>query len=302
MKGLKDALIGLALGILSLTSQAQQKRIIKDSLTGRPIPYVNIWVENEMIGATSDINGSFQFEKNPFGKKIILSSIGYKRKTIQFDEKLTTIFLIPDVVLLKEIVIGPRTRRTTKTVGDFKKSNVRHFFGCSGYPSMIGKYFPYTELYADTPFLGKIEVLTASDIHNARFNIRLYTMNEAGMPDKFIFNESILGTAKKGTNLTTLDISDKLIEIPRTGVLVAIEFLITDSNKHHYEYTMVNQKEKLEGISYEPAIGTIPSESGENSWQYIRGMWNRAPQARHLKIPEYQDKFTEVAVKLTLTD
>jgi hypothetical protein len=65
---------------------------------------------------------------------------------------------------------------------------------------------------------------------------------------------------------------------------------------------MVNQKEKLEGISYEPAIGTIPSESGENSWQYIRGMWKRAPQATQLKIPDYQDKFTEVAVKLTLTD
>jgi hypothetical protein len=302
MREFKNKVLGLVFIIFTLTGQAQSIKTVKDSLTNKPVPYVNIWVENEMIGTTSGENGEFHFSKSPSDKIIILSSIGYKTKKVQYKDNLTTIYLTPDVIQLKEIVITGDRKSSTTIIGDFKKSIVRHYFACSGYPYMTGKYFPYSESYAKTPYLGKIEVLTASDIKDAKFNIRLYTMNESGVPDILIFNENILCTAKKGTNLTAVDISDKLIEIPRTGVLVAIEFLIIESNRHLYEYTMVNQKEKLEGIRYEPKIGTIPAESGENSWQYNKGKWDRTTRATYSKLPEYRDKFTETSVKLTLTN
>ena len=35
-------------------SFSQLKGVVKDSISGQPIPYVNIWVENENIGTTSE--------------------------------------------------------------------------------------------------------------------------------------------------------------------------------------------------------------------------------------------------------
>jgi hypothetical protein len=302
MRRILNKVLGLIHILFSLTAQAQSTKTVIDSLTNKPIPYVNIWVDNEMIGTTSDEKGEYYFTKNPTDKVIILSAIGYKTKKVKYQDNLTTTYLIPAVTQLQEVVVIGNQKNINRKIGDFKKSVVRHYFACSGYPYMVGKYFPYDETYAKTPYLGQIEVLTASDIKDVKFNIRLYTMTESGTPDKLIFNENILSTARKGTNLTTVDISDKLIEVPNSGVLVAIEFLIIESNRHIYQYTMVNQKEKLEGIRYEPKVGTIPTESGENSWQYNKGKWNRTTRATYLKLPEYKEKFTEPAIKLTLTN
>jgi hypothetical protein len=49
----------LLLFLFSISLSAQIKGVVKDSLTGNPIPYVNIWIENENIGTTSEEDGSF---------------------------------------------------------------------------------------------------------------------------------------------------------------------------------------------------------------------------------------------------
>ncbi|WP_396162533.1 hypothetical protein [Flavobacterium sp.] len=40
----------LFLLLLGFYTSAQIKGVVKDSISGEPIPYVNIWVENELIG------------------------------------------------------------------------------------------------------------------------------------------------------------------------------------------------------------------------------------------------------------
>ena len=45
--------------VVSQFALSQIKGVFKDSLSGEPIPYVNIWVENETIGTISEIDGSF---------------------------------------------------------------------------------------------------------------------------------------------------------------------------------------------------------------------------------------------------
>ena len=44
---------------ISQFALSQIKGVVKDSISGQPIPYVNIWVENETIGTISEIDGSF---------------------------------------------------------------------------------------------------------------------------------------------------------------------------------------------------------------------------------------------------
>ena len=60
----------------SLFGQITAKII--DSETSQNIPYVNIWVENENIGTTSNEQGKFILNIDK-PKQIILSAIGYKR-------------------------------------------------------------------------------------------------------------------------------------------------------------------------------------------------------------------------------
>ena len=44
---------------INCSISAQIKGVVKDSLSRKPIPYVNIWVENESVGSTSEENGAF---------------------------------------------------------------------------------------------------------------------------------------------------------------------------------------------------------------------------------------------------
>lgn len=296
-------LLGLQIIFISLTLQGQSMQTVRDSLTNEHISYVNIWVENEMVGTTTNEKGEFSFSNKPIGKWIVFSAIGYKSKRVIYIDGNATTLLQPQVTELKEVIVRAERKFKRIEIGEFKKSKIRHYFGCSGHPYMVGKYFSFDEKLFNAPYLGQIEIHTASDIENAKINIRLYTMNESGVPEKAVYNENIIATVKKGNSLTTVDFSAMQIEMPKTGILIAVEFLIIESNKFMYQYTVQNKKEKLEITSYEPAIGTIPKESGENSWQYNMGKWRRTGRMTNIKaLPKYNDKFTEIAVKLTLID
>ena len=293
-------IFGFYLTLYSITTFGQSIYTVKDSVTNEPIPYVNIWTEKEMKGTTSNKKGEFYLDKIQ-DKFIIFSSIGYETKRIYWKAPTSTILLIPDTVKLSEIVIKGSNKEKLTQIDEIEKSSINAFFGCSGYPYMVGKYFPYKDSYYETPYLGKIEVLTDSDIKDSQFNIRLYTMNSDGIPEKLIYGENIIVNSKRGTHITTVDLVDRLIEIPESGVLIAIEFLIIESNKYNYVKTKSQTKEKTERTSYEPAIGTIPRESNENSWIYTKGEWNKTSKYAN-KLPDYEDKYTEVAIKLTLTN
>jgi carboxypeptidase-like protein len=67
-------------------SQIKIKGTIHDSETNKPIPYVNIWVEGEIIGTTSDLQGRFTLKKVPVNKFILFSAIGYKTYRVSSEE------------------------------------------------------------------------------------------------------------------------------------------------------------------------------------------------------------------------
>jgi len=65
--------------IVSQFSFSQIRGVVKDSISGEPIPYVNIWVENEAIGTTSEVNGSVSLDLK--GEKVLVfSALGYESK------------------------------------------------------------------------------------------------------------------------------------------------------------------------------------------------------------------------------
>lgn len=85
--------------------------IIKDSETLQPIPFVNIYSENDLknnfTGSISNENGEFSIINN--NSQLIFSHISYESLTISSDENLEVILLKPKSYILDEIVISNQT-------------------------------------------------------------------------------------------------------------------------------------------------------------------------------------------------
>ncbi|SFW61241.1 carboxypeptidase-like regulatory domain-containing protein [Cellulophaga fucicola] len=280
---------------------SQLKSVIIDSETKEKIPYVNIWVENENIGTTSNENGEFELEIDDT-KIILFSAIGFETKKISSDSIKNILELKPLITELDEIIINSKKSSQELTIGEFKKSKINTYFACGKQPWISAKFFAYNEKYERTPYLKKLRILTNSDVKNSKFNIRLYGVNVNGEPENYIYNENIIGIAKKGKKTTEIDLSELNIEFPNKGFFVAIEWLIIEENKHEYNYTMEGSRKKLIGTSYEPAIGTVPTETNENSWRLNQGKWRKAWKNNNKAMRKYRNKYNQLAIELTLTN
>jgi hypothetical protein len=69
----------------SFSVSAQIKGVVKDSVTGKPISYTNIWVENETIGVSSEENGEFSINTTKT-KNLVFSALGYEKKVVKASE------------------------------------------------------------------------------------------------------------------------------------------------------------------------------------------------------------------------
>ncbi|WP_232731449.1 hypothetical protein [Tenacibaculum sp. SZ-18] len=189
------------------------------------------------------------------------------------------------------------------TIGEFKKSKINSYFACGTHPWISARFFKYKPVYKKTPYLKKLRILTNSDVKNPKFNIRLYGINEKGAPENYIYDENIIGIAKKGKKITEVDLSKLNIEFPEKGFFTAIEWLIIEENKYEYKYTMKGSRKKIKGVSYEPAIGVIPTETNENSWRLNKGKWSKVSGKNdNESFKKYRNKYNQLAIELILTN
>ena len=290
----------ITLILFSNLAFCQIKAVVVNSETKEKIPFVNIWVENENIGTTTNEKGEF-YLKIDTTKTIVFSAIGFENLKINSSLITNLIELKPTITELSEIIIKAKKQTKKLTIGEFRKSKINYYFGCGTKPWIIARYFKYKVNYHKTTFINKFRILTKSDVKNAKFNIRLYGVNENGKPEGYIYDENIIGIAKKGKKITEVNVSDLNIEFPKKGFFIAIEWLIIETNKHEYNYTMEGSKKKLKGISYEPSIGTLPTETGENTWVFNKGKWQKIWKNKS-SFKRYKGKYNLIAVELTLTN
>jgi hypothetical protein len=270
-------LLAIIFLLISNLCFSQLKSVIIDSETKGKVPYVNIWVENENIGTTSNKKGEFELNFN--GSKIIIfSAIGFETKKIVSDSIKSILKLKPIVTELDEVVIKSKKTTQELKIGKFKKFKITSYLGGNANPWIIARYFEYKEINNKISFLKKIKLLTNSQINNSKFNIRLYNINNNGEPGSYINDENIIGIAKKGKKITEIDISNLNIEFPKEGFFIAIEWLET----------------------YDPLIGTINTKADEISWVYSRGKWSKFWK-NNTGIGR-KDTYQVIAIELTLTN
>ena len=301
---------------LSFSFSAQTKGVVVDE-SGKPIPYVNIWVENENIGTTSEENGEFSIADTE-NKTLVFSAIGFETLKAKLNES-GKVVLKSIAYQLDEVVIQKRIGKDQIEIGKYKKRNINLYYGtATPQPTIIAKFIASTEDIKTHPFIDNITFFSLSQINKAKIKIRFYEVAQDGSPGLDYSGDIIIVTVKNGKQNNSIDLKDKNIIIPDSGLFIAFEWMIIEENKYTYKYTLDEENAKAQGgltdlkkkvykdgTQYEPSIGTIPSDLS-TTWQYAAGKW--VSRKIHNKVDlrggldKYDNKFGELAIKITLTN
>jgi len=97
--------------------------VIKDEVTGDPLPGANVFIEGTAIGSASDLKGRYQISRVPPGSFTLrITYIGYKEKKIPFKITLGETKKI-DVELLYDVVEGETVTITAQAEGQVAAIN-----------------------------------------------------------------------------------------------------------------------------------------------------------------------------------
>ena len=285
----------LLLLLLSSGMYSQIKGIVLDE-SNKPIPYVNIWVENENIGATSEENGSFSIHLEDQNKILIFSALGFETKkvTVSNAEKV----VLKEIAFQLDEVIISKSRSTVEIeIGGSK--NISHTHLSGGVPWIYAKRFNYSNDFSKTPFIKNTIIFTTSEIKNATFKLRIFEVNKEGAPGLDLLNEDIIVIVKKGKGENKIDLTKHNLVLPQNGIFIAFEWMIIESNKIKFNYKEKNSNKNREYITFAPSIVCNPVEL-ENTFEYIGGMWIK--RKKNIREGKYNNTVIEPAINLTLTN
>ena len=256
---------------------SQIRGVVKDSISGEPIPFVNIWVENETIGTTSEADGSFFLEASK-EKNIVISVLGYERKTIKGSE-ISLVNLKPTTYELNEIVVLNKKQSKKIEIGNIKDAIFQSF---DNGPKVEAKFFPYQSSYSKTKFIKEVTIFTDSRIDSATIKIHFYSVDENGAPGKELLNKDFVVTLNKGVLRHKFDVSHFDMVFPEKGIFVAYEKLLIESNKT--------------GTKYQPYV-LYNFVERDFFYTYSFGKWNKQEA-------DFQEKLqlNEPSINLILTN
>ena len=220
----------------SLFSQIKGKVVDEKN---QAIPFVNIAIENENIGTTSEENGEFIINESDKNKNLIFSALGFEKKTLVATDNIIVVlksseFQLDEVVIIKkfgtkEIEIGKISDKVLQAFDNQSRIDI--------------KYFPYLPKYKKTKFINRISIFTDSKIENATIKIHFYKLDNNGYPGEELLKKDYVITLKKGTIKNTFNLENFNLVMPKDGVFVGFEKLLIQKNK--IEKTVINPMTRI---------------------------------------------------------
>ena len=280
--------------LFSLSISAQTKGVVVDE-SGKPIPYVNIWVENENIGTTSEENGEFSIN-SPKNKNLIFSILGFDKRTIK-ESEVANVVLKATSFQLDEVVIARRFETKKIEIGQINNSPFEAF---DNGPRIDVKFFPYNASYKKTKYIKKVSILTDSRIDNATVKIHFYKVGSNGFPSDELLTKDFIVTLQKGVVRNGFDLTDLNLKMPKTGIFIGFEKLIIAKNK--LEKTIVNSNTGKTTIQilYYPFVLYNYVER-DFLYTFSGGKWNRQTGEKSAGVSD-KIKVYEPAINLVLTN
>lgn len=276
---------------LSISVFSQIKGKVVDAFN-KPISYVNISVENENIGTTSEENGEFVLRISDKNKNIIFSAIGFEKKIIKASD-VSEVILKPSETELKEVVIVKKFGTKIREIGKTESGIYQAF---DNGPRIDTKFFPYLEKYKKTRFIKQITIQTDSKIDNATFKIHFYTVDTKGFPSEELLTKDFIASVEKGVKKTFFNINDLNLQMPKNGIFVGFEKLLIEKNKTEKTTIDPNLNTTRTTISFDPFI-LYNSVERDSLFTYSGGKWINKNEGKNSKIRIY-----EPAINLILTN
>ncbi len=91
--------------------------VVTDSITGERLAYASLLIEGTTIGSTTDEEGCFFFTTSEVNRTLQISYLGYTTKELKITQgKMQNLHiqLVPDDVVLTDVVVKPKRERYTK--------------------------------------------------------------------------------------------------------------------------------------------------------------------------------------------
>lgn len=273
---------------------AQTKGVVVDE-SGKPIPYVNIWVENENIGTTSEENGEFSIVASA-NKNLIFSILGFEKRIINASD-VSNVIMKAVSFQLDEVVVAKHFETKKIEIGQISNSALEAF---DNGPRIDVKFFPYQAAYKKTKYIKKVSLLTDSRIENATVKLHFYKADANGFPGEELLTKDYIATIQKGVVRNGFDLTELNLKMPKTGLFVGFEKLLISKNK--FEKTIVNsntQKTSIQVIYYPLVLYNYIER--DYLFTFSGGKWNRQMKENNQdnlgKIKGY-----EPAINLVLTN
>jgi len=256
---------------LGFSQSNKANGIILDENTKAPIPYVNISILKSQIGTSSNEDDSFNLEitREDLGKSIKLSSLGFKDSIIKVSNflKLKVIYLKPKIEQIDEIVIIEKFKEQFLIINPIRKKNIKVGFMTGKNPWKIALFFPYKEKYESTEYLKSVKLHLNHYIflksHPSKFRLRLFSVDENGLPGKDLVSESIIVETKKRQKEVEIDISNHNLTFPKEGFYIAFEWLHIPFNEYEMTSSVKGKKGKHRVKKYAPTFSATNEEKGK---------------------------------------
>ena len=256
--------------LIPFSISAQIKGVVKDSITGKPVPYVSIWVENENNGTTSEVDGTFVVNISEKYKTLIFSALGYEKKKIK-TSKAIEVNLKQTPYQLEETVISKRKETKQVEIGDTKNEILEAF---DNGPRIAAKFFPYLPSYKRTKFIKQVTIFTDSRIENATIKIHFFSVDSIGFPGKELLDKDFIVSVNKGVKKTAFNVSKFNLRIPKNGIFVGFEKLMIENNKAEKSSVVLNENTSQAQKKYNPFVLYNYVER-KFSFAFSGGKWNR---------------------------
>lgn len=267
---MKNSMFFSLIFFISFSALAQIKGVVKDSIDGKPIPYVTISVENENFGTTSEENGQFKIHISDKSKKLVFSALGFERKTVSISNA-SEVRLKPTALQLDEVVISKRFETRQKEIGEPENAILETFDKA---PRIDIKFFPYDPSYKKTRFLKQVVLVTDSKINNATFKIHFYNVDANGFPGEELLDKDFIVAVDKGVSKTRFNVSKFNLKMPKEGLFVGFEKLLIDKNSVEKTVMNYNTNEALPVTIYYPFM-LYNNVKRDFQFAFIGGKWIR---------------------------
>lgn len=242
-----------------ISSQQTIKGTLLDSASKKPIEFANLGIPGKGVGTVSDENGNFSVvvPDSLSSEKIKISMIGYRTRYVpaaSFTES-KTILLSSDAVVLKEVLVSPKST-TVKILGNDTKTRVvraaftNNSLGCELAVKLKIKQ-PQTQL--KTFYLN----ITESKIKDPLFRFNVYSVDENGAPKENILTHNIIIAPKDSVGLIAFDLRPYLIFVDE-DVFISVEWIKDMGNNKDIMFST-----KLVGIP------TYFRQTSQDKWNKI---------------------------------